>query len=244
MLVMRYYDNGNLYSFLEESMGIICWRDIIDILWSISIGLKFIHEYDLVHRNLHGGNILVESEMGSIVAKIADTGLYGPVDKQISFQQIYGVVPFIAPEVLGGNKLTKASDIYSFGMIMWMLSSGVRPYFDKPHDKQLIREICSGLRPNVVSGTPPVFSSLMLQCLDANPSNRPTASKICECLEDWVSAVCDNPNSSDLLEQFDAAEEIKFTNLERLNYNILPCHEKAIYFSRPLDPIINIESST
>ncbi|CAB4405439.1 unnamed protein product [Rhizophagus irregularis] len=79
---------------------------------------------------------------------------------------------------------------------------------------------------------------------DANPSNRPTASKICECLEDWVSAVCDNPNSSDLLEQFDAAEEIKFTNLERLNYNILPCHEKAIYFSRPLDPIINIESST
>ncbi|UZO07857.1 uncharacterized protein OCT59_028129 [Rhizophagus irregularis] len=84
----------------------------------------------------------------------------------------------------------------------------------------------------------------MLQCLDANPSNRPTASKICECLEDWVSAVCDNPNSSDLLEQFDAAEEIKFTNLERLNYNILPCHEKAIYFSRPLDPIINIESST
>ncbi|UZO07856.1 uncharacterized protein OCT59_028128 [Rhizophagus irregularis] len=80
MLVMRYYDNGNLYSFLEESMGIICWRDIIDILWSISIGLKFIHD---------------------------------------------------------------------FGMIMWMLSSGVRPYFDKPHDKQLIREICSGLRPNV-----------------------------------------------------------------------------------------------
>jgi serine/threonine protein kinase len=244
MLVMRYYENGNLYSYLDESMGIICWRDIVDILWSISIGLKFIHEHGLVHKNLHGGNILVESEMDSIDAKIADTGLYGPVDKQMSSQQIYGVVPFIAPEIFGGKKITKASDIYSFGMIMWMLSSGVRPYYDKPHDKQLIQEICSGLRPKVVSGTPPVFTKLMLQCLDSNPSNRPTSYKICECLEDWVAAICDNPNPSDILDQFDAAEEIKFTNLERLNPNILPCHEKAIYFSRPLDSIIYVESST
>ncbi|GES95722.1 kinase-like domain-containing protein [Rhizophagus clarus] len=67
----------------------------------------------------------------------------------------------------------------------------------------------------------------------------PTASKICEYLEDWVAAICDDPNSSDLLDQFDAAEEIKFTDLKRLDSNILPCHEKAIYFSRPLEPIIN-----
>ncbi|GES95721.1 kinase-like domain-containing protein [Rhizophagus clarus] len=92
ILVMRYYENGNLYSYIDESMGNICWRDIIDILWSISIGLKFIHEHDLVHKNLHGGNILIENEMGSIDAKIADTGLYGPVDEQISSQQIYALV--------------------------------------------------------------------------------------------------------------------------------------------------------
>jgi hypothetical protein len=47
-------------------------------------------------------------------------------------------------------------------MIMWMLSAGKRPYNDKPHDKQLIQEICSGLRrPSVVSEAPPVFSELM-----------------------------------------------------------------------------------
>src|SRR4051794_1437078 len=150
MLVMRYYKNGNLYSFLEEVKGIICWRDIVDMLWSISIGLNFIHELDLVHGNLHGGNILVESEMGSIDAKIADTGLYGPVDKQVSSQQTYGVVPFVAPEIFEGNTPNKASDIYSFGIIMWMLSAGKRPYCVKPHDKQLIQEICLGLRPRIV----------------------------------------------------------------------------------------------
>ncbi|EXX50320.1 kinase-like domain-containing protein [Rhizophagus irregularis DAOM 181602=DAOM 197198] len=163
MFVMRYYENGDLYSYLEESMELLCWRDIVEILWSISAGLESIHEHDLVHGYLHGGNILIESEMDSdtkIVA-IADTGLHGPVDKQISSEQIYGVIPFVAPEVLDGNAISKESDIYSFGMIMWMLSAGIRPYKDRPHDKQLIQEICSGLRPNVIDGTPPVFYTLI-----------------------------------------------------------------------------------
>ena len=120
-------------------------------------------------------------------------------------------------------------------MIMWMLSAGVRPYCDRPHDSQLIQEICSGLRPSVISGTPPVFAKLMLQCLSANPSDRPTASQLYECLGNWVTAVCDDPDPSDLSNQFDVAGEIKFSNLEQSQFNILPCHEKAIYYSRPLN---------
>src|ERR1051325_4044485 len=99
MFVMRYYENGDLYSYLEDVMGILCWRDIVDMLWSISAGLNFIHERELVHGDLHGGNILVENEMDSIDAKITDTGLHGPVDKKLPPRQIYGVVPFIAPEI-------------------------------------------------------------------------------------------------------------------------------------------------
>src|SRR6266496_75965 len=169
--------------------------------------------------------------------KIADTGLHGPVDKPMSSQQIYGVIPFVAPEIFNEHLPAKASDIYSFGMIMWMLSAATRPYYDKPHDKQLIQEIFSGLRPSVVSGTPPVYSRLMLQCLDANPSNRPTASQLYEYFGNWISAICDDPDPSDLSNQFDVAEEIKFSNLEKLQFNILPCHEKAIYISRSINKI-------
>jgi hypothetical protein len=86
-------------------------------LWSISAGLHVIHEHDLVHGHLHGGNVLVENEMGSIDPKITDTGLHGPVNKQMSSKQIYGVIPFVAPEIFGGNSPTKESDIYSFGML-------------------------------------------------------------------------------------------------------------------------------
>ncbi|CAB5196498.1 unnamed protein product [Rhizophagus irregularis] len=197
MFVMRYYENENLYSYLAESMGNLCWRDVVDILWSISAGLNVIHELGLIHGNLHGGNILVERKMNSINAKIADTGLHGPANKQIS--QTYGVIPFVAPEIFGGNTPTKESDIYSFG-----------------------------LRPSVVSGTPPVFSKLMLQCLNSSPSSRPTASQISECLENWVS---------DLPSQFDDTN-VPFVNLEKLSLQSSLCHEKAIYFSRPLDSFV------
>ena len=70
MFVMRYYKNGNLYSFLEESMCILCWRDIVDMLWAVSAGLNLIHEHGLVHGHLHGGNVLVENELNSIDTKI------------------------------------------------------------------------------------------------------------------------------------------------------------------------------
>ncbi|GBB88196.1 hypothetical protein RclHR1_14730001 [Rhizophagus clarus] len=76
---------------------------------------------------------------------------------------------------------------------------------------------------------------LMLQCLDADPSNRPTASQLDECLGNWVIAICDDPDPSDLFKQFDVAEGIKFSNLKQLHFNILPCHEIAIYYSLPLN---------
>ncbi|CAB4405183.1 unnamed protein product [Rhizophagus irregularis] len=81
----------------------------------------------------------------------------------------------------------------------------------------------------------------MLQCLDANPLNRPTASQICECLGNWVTAICDSTDPSELLKQFDTAEDIKFANLENCIHNNVPSHEKAIYISRPLNSI-NMES--
>ncbi len=197
---MRCYENGDLYSYFEESMGVFCWRDIVDMLWRISAGLNVIHENNLIHGHLHGGNILVENEADSIDAKITDTGLHGPFD--VSSQEIYGVIPFVAPEIFNGNTPSKESDIYSFGMIMWMASAGVRPYYNRPHDLQLVQEICSGL------------------------------------IGSWVSAICDDPEPSDLSEQFDAAEEIKFTNFEKEysnNHSKLSYHERAICFRRSLN---------
>ncbi|CAB4392076.1 unnamed protein product [Rhizophagus irregularis] len=102
MIVMKYYENGNLYQYLDRSNGILSWRDMIDMLWGIAGGLERIHAEGKVHKNLHGGNLLIEDEKISTDARIGDVGLYGPsyIIKNENPNQIYGVLPYVAPEVL------------------------------------------------------------------------------------------------------------------------------------------------
>src|SRR6185369_2556767 len=99
----------------------------------LTIDLKNLHKLDYCHKDLHGGNIL---QNGSIY--LSDFGLSGPADEQKSDdKKVYGVLPYIAPEVLNGEPYTKASDIYSFGIIMTEISSGKPPFHKRKHDISL-----------------------------------------------------------------------------------------------------------
>ncbi|GBB84096.1 hypothetical protein RclHR1_10720007 [Rhizophagus clarus] len=116
----------------------------LQLLKEIILGLKVIHESNLIHDDLHDGNI--------------DLGLCKPVsDLQASDKKdnkIYGVVPYIAPEILRKKPYTPASDIYSFSMIMWEFISGISPFNDRAHDHQLIYDICKRKRPEIIKNTP------------------------------------------------------------------------------------------
>ena len=55
---------------------------------------------------------------------------------------LYGVIPFVAPEVLRSEKFTSAADIYGFGMIIWEILAGEPPFIDREYDQSLMRDIC------------------------------------------------------------------------------------------------------
>ncbi|GES99774.1 kinase-like domain-containing protein [Rhizophagus clarus] len=156
MIVMKYYENGNLYQYLDYCNGILSWRDMIDILWGIAGGLERIHSEGKIHGNLHGGNLLVEDEKVSTDARISDVGLHGPCDSDINNSPIqrYGVLPYVAPEVLRGEHPSTASDIYSFGIIMNSLATGKRPWYNIAHDINLVKDICDGKRFDIPEDTP------------------------------------------------------------------------------------------
>ncbi|CAG8536543.1 11309_t:CDS:2, partial [Acaulospora morrowiae] len=84
MFVMRFYENGNLYQYLDKSNGVMSWRDMVDMLWGVAGGLERIHSEGLFHSNLHGGNLLIEDESVSTDARIADVGLHGPANEPIT----------------------------------------------------------------------------------------------------------------------------------------------------------------
>ncbi|CAJ0755051.1 13825_t:CDS:2 [Entrophospora sp. SA101] len=74
-LVLKYYEDENIYKFLDESKGLLCWRDIVEILWLIASGLKCIHREKLCHGNLHCGNILIDNRDDLLDVRITDVDI-------------------------------------------------------------------------------------------------------------------------------------------------------------------------
>ena len=110
-------EQGNLRYFYSNNFKNNLWKNIkIRWLFSLSYDLRNLHELGYCHKDLHSGNIL------GINTYLSDFGLSGPSNEQKSSDKIYGVLPYIAPEVLNGEPYTKSSDIYSFGIIMTEIS--------------------------------------------------------------------------------------------------------------------------
>ncbi|GBB99543.1 hypothetical protein RclHR1_35560002 [Rhizophagus clarus] len=140
MVVIDYANRGNLRKNLTKVVK-SDWNQKLFMLYRIISGLIEIHEQNLVHCDFHDGNILNHDEDQVF---ISDLGLCRPIKTFMKKDDIYGVIPFLAPEILRGKQYTPASDIYSFSMIMWEFTSGVPPFNDRAHDLQLSLSICKG----------------------------------------------------------------------------------------------------
>ncbi|RIA88847.1 kinase-like domain-containing protein, partial [Glomus cerebriforme] len=154
----------------------------LQLLKNIILGLKTIHESNLVHCDLHDGNILISENYETY---IIDLGLCKPINDSDSSDKTYGVVPYMAPEVLRNRPYTSASDIYSLSMIMWEFTSGIPPYNNKAHDYDLILSICEGKRPEIINDIPKCYIALMERCWNSDPVKRPTIMDLENIISQW-----------------------------------------------------------
>jgi serine/threonine protein kinase len=182
MVVMQYANKGNLRRNLMKIVK-KNWKQKLNMLYKIIYGLKIIHEQNLVHCDFHDGNILNHNDDGIY---ISDLGLCQPVKSFLKQHDIYGVIPFMAPEVLRGKSYTPASDMYSFSIIMWEFTSGVLPFNDRAHDFQLSLSICKGERPEIIENTPQCYVDLMKKCWNENPLKRPSSEEVLDIIGNWI----------------------------------------------------------
>ncbi|POG80522.1 kinase-like domain-containing protein [Rhizophagus irregularis DAOM 181602=DAOM 197198] len=182
MMVLYYCENGNLRNYLNKSKNYINYKSKIDQLQQIASGLLDIHNADKVHKDFHSGNILFAGS-----PYISDLGMCQPanIKKTVKEEGIYGVLPYMAPEVLRGQQYTKAADIYSFGIIINEFLSEEIPFNDIPHDEFLSIKICKGLRPTISKDIPKLFADLIIKCWDAEIKNRPTIKELYQALNEW-----------------------------------------------------------
>ncbi|RHZ57543.1 hypothetical protein Glove_386g22 [Diversispora epigaea] len=183
--ILEYIPNGDLHHHIHKNFEEFTWIDKIKYLNSIVIGIKNIHDKEIIHRDLHSGNILARKNINDIIgyyhddndcAVISDLGLSQPVniDSNLSREsQIYGIIPYMAPELFKNQPYSYASD-------MWQLTSGHRPFHDQEHGPKLILDILDGKRPEITEDTPECWSNLIKKCWHPDPSQRPTIQEIYE----------------------------------------------------------------
>ena len=150
-IMVTYYGNeGDLRNYLQNNYNNLSWKDKIELLYVISNNLKNLHKLGYCHNNFHNGNILLDSKYTLINFRL--TRLTASNDKG------FGVLTYVAPEILNGESCSLASGIY--GVIMTELSSGKPPFSNMEHDMYLALEICGGLRPEFEKRTPEIYKEL------------------------------------------------------------------------------------
>jgi serine/threonine protein kinase/formylglycine-generating enzyme required for sulfatase activity len=179
--ILQYYPDGNLTDVIKNVS--LSEESKIKMAKGIINGLKFLHEHNIVHRDLKSSNILISKRDDEYIPKITDFGLSKNVDninqtfKTNSF--VGGSIKYSAPEQLLNTKTKGNVDIWSLGIILYELFTGRIPFEiekDVANTDYLriesIKKITSGHLPEDVDLIPNPFNIIIKGCLIIDPDKR------------------------------------------------------------------------
>ncbi|NWY01034.1 EPHAA protein, partial [Nothoprocta ornata] len=187
MIVMEYMGNGVLDSFLRKHEGQFAATQLIGMLQGIASGMKYLAEMGYVHKSLAAHKVLVNS---NLACKI--TGFRQPQEDKMEtiFTTLSGksLVLWSAPEAIQYHHFSPASDVWSFGIVMWeVMSYGERPYWDMSN-QDVIKAIEDGFRLPAPMNCQPPLHQLMLDCWQKERNERPKFSHIHNVLSKMVQS--------------------------------------------------------
>ena len=187
-IVTEYMERGDLHSVLNDPMVSMDWKHRkITMSLDIAQGLNYLHERDpiVIHRDIKSMNVLVDLDF---TCKLSDFGL----SRTLSLDEtmtVTGTSLWFPPEMIRGEQFTEKADIFSFGIVLAEIDTRQLPY-------QSLRDQSSGisgtklmhlvayegLRPALSESCPEFIRNLIAECLDADPSKRPSADAIARIL--------------------------------------------------------------
>uniref|UniRef100_A0A8D0CIF2 receptor protein-tyrosine kinase n=1 Tax=Scleropages formosus TaxID=113540 RepID=A0A8D0CIF2_SCLFO len=200
MIITEYMENGALDSFLRQNDGQFTPIQLVGMLRGIASGMKYLSEMSYVHRDLAARNILVNS---NLVCKVSDFGLSRFLQENSSdptyTSSLGGKIPirWTAPEAIAFRKFTSASDVWSYGIVMWeVMSFGERPYWDMSN-QDVINAIEQDYRLPPPPDCPTFLHQLMLDCWQKDRAARPRFAAIVSALDKLIR----NPASLKIVAQ-------------------------------------------
>uniref|UniRef100_A0A7S3PFJ7 non-specific serine/threonine protein kinase n=1 Tax=Aplanochytrium stocchinoi TaxID=215587 RepID=A0A7S3PFJ7_9STRA len=196
ILVLELVKGGELFDRIvaKESYS---ERDAASVIQKVAAALKYCHERKIVHRDLKPENLLLVSETDDTSVKLADFGFAAFCHDELD--DGCGTLVYVAPEILRGRKYRTSPDMWSLGVITYILLCGYPPFFDTDQEA-LSKKIIKGkykFRQEDWQNISEDAKDFIRGLLKRDPEARMTAEDVLE--HPWISnlaAVPDLPLST------------------------------------------------
>ena len=189
-IVMEYIRGGRLTDYMKEKKFNFSEKRAAELIYEIAVGVKYLHKYGIIHRDLKPDNIMLTEANDKGHIKIMDFGLSKILGKKEKTSDGFGTLTFVSPEVLIRKPYNKEIDIWSIGVILYLMLSGDLPFDDEEDDEQ---KIAKSIVFNEVEFPQKKFGNkskevidLIKRCLTKEPKDRIKVDEIIK--SDWIKA--------------------------------------------------------
>ncbi|KAJ4976530.1 hypothetical protein NE237_001636 [Protea cynaroides] len=201
-IIMEYMSQGTLRMYLNKKEPYsLSTETILRLALDISRGMEYLHSQGVIHRDLKSNNLLLNNEMR---AKVADFGTSCLETQCQASKGNMGTYRWMAPEMIKEKPYTRKVDVYSFGIILWELTTALLPFQGMTPVQAAFAVSEKNDRPPLPASCQPALANLIKRCWSSNPSKRPDFSYIVSALEKYDECVKDGqplPHHSGLVSQ-------------------------------------------
>ncbi|XP_059417378.1 myosin light chain kinase, smooth muscle-like isoform X2 [Carassius carassius] len=141
VMVLDMISGGELFERIIDEDFELTEREVIKYMLQIVDGVNFIHKKGIVHLDLKPENIMCVNKTGSKI-KLIDFGLARRLENAGSLKVLFGTPEFVAPEVINYEAISYATDMWSIGVICYILVSGLSPFMGD-NDNETLSNVTS-----------------------------------------------------------------------------------------------------
>ncbi|KAF3961790.1 hypothetical protein ACB098_07G027500 [Castanea mollissima] len=180
-IVTEYAKGGSVRQFLMKRQNrAVPLKLAVKQALDVARGMAYVHEFGLIHRDLKSDNLLINADKS---IKVADFGVARIEVKTEGMTPETGTYRWMAPEMIQHRPYTQKVDVYSFGIVLWELITGLLPFPNMTAVQAAFAVVNKGVRPIIPNDCLPTLSEIMTRCWDANPDVRPPFTEVVRMLE-------------------------------------------------------------
>ena len=210
-IIMEYCSGKDLFSYIEKRNYKLPEPRAANIIHKLSKAIFYIHSYGIIHRDLKPENILMTDNTDNADIRLLDFGLSKIVGPGEKCTEPYGTLSFVAPEVLKGKPYDKSVDLWSIGIIAYLLMCGFLPFDDEHSEREIARQTIQDPVPypaNIWKNLSAEAKEFVGSLLKKNPEDRISIKEVLN--SKWIRKYVDVPIERNINEQDKSNEKNHF----------------------------------